>query len=61
MVSDVNVYAKENDSLLGMRNHFKKSCNSKAEQEVDSQILEVNVKNTVNFIGGGTSAKNMKE
>lgn len=37
----------------------KKSCHSEAEQEVDSQVLEVNVKYPFNFAGGGTSGKNV--
>lgn len=35
----------------------KKSCDSEAVQQVDSQILEVNVKYPVNFAGDGTPGK----
>lgn len=43
-----------------MKSPFKKKyCNLEAEQEVDSQVLEVNVKYPVSLAGGGTSGKNV--
>lgn len=54
MILDVK---HKDDFLLGTRNHFKKSCNSKAEKGENLHIPLVIVRYTVNFVGSGTSVK----